>query len=467
MARVLIVEDEVSLSKSVKRMLEKLGHAVTVAASIADGEAAFGAVDPDLVLLDLRLPDGDGLELLSRLVAQDPSVQVLVMTAYAAVDDAVRALKLGAKDYLQKPLAMDDLKHAVARILDEMRLQQEVHYYRSRESQGTGFGALLGTSAPLAELRARLERLCNLPPDASPPTVLITGETGTGKGLVARMLHYNGRRASQPFIEVNCAAIPENLVEAELFGYERGAFTDAKTSKVGLFQAADQGTLFLDEIGCLPLAVQVKILKAIEEKEIRPVGGRTARRVDTQIVAATNSDLQREVRAGTFREDLFYRLRVAPLVVPPLRERGDDILLLAHTFADELVCRYRLAPKTFTPEAERMLRTYHWPGNVRELRNTLDRALLFADGTSIEAAGLGLPRNGRASAAPTVDTSRPGGLAIEIPDGGIRFDDVERAMIVGALRKAGGNQREAARLLGLTRDTLRYRMEKFGITSKG
>jgi DNA-binding NtrC family response regulator len=464
MSNVLLIEDEAVLAKNVQRMLQKLGHTVTMATTAAQGEQRFVELSPDLILLDLRLPDGSGLDLLPRLMAHDPDAQVLMMTAYATVEDAVRAIKLGAKDYVEKPLNMDDLRHAVTRVLEEQRLHQEVSYYRSRESHGAGISALQGTCTPMVELRAKIQRLSTLPATAAPPTVLITGETGTGKGLVARVLHYSGPRAGGPFIEVNCGAIPENLVEAELFGYQRGAFTDAKTSKPGLFQAADRGTLFLDEVGCLPLPVQVKILRAIEEKTVRQVGGRSEQSVDTQILAATNSDLDTLVRQGMFREDLFYRLRVAPLSLPPLRERGTDVLLLARMFVADLSAKYRLPPKVLSEDAERAISCHRWPGNIRELRNTLDRAVLFTDGETISASALGLPISVPASLP--LHSERAGLLEIDIPDGGIRFEEVERAIIIGGLRKARGSQSDAARLLGLTRDTLRYRMEKFGITPK-
>jgi len=464
MASLLIVEDEQVLAKNIRRTLEKLGHQVAVAASGAEAESRFAEIRPDLTLLDLRLPDASGLDLLARFKAQHPEGIVLLMTAYAAIEDAVRAIQLGARDYLQKPLHMDELRLAVTRALEDSQLHQEVSYYRSREARGADLDSIAGACEAIEELRSRIRRIGSLPASAAPPTVLITGETGTGKGLVARVLHYSGARAARPFIEVNCAAIPENLLEAELFGWEKGAFTDAKASRVGLFQAADGGTLFLDEIGCLNLTFQVKVLKAIEEKAVRPVGGRSERRVDVQIVAATNSDLEEMVRSGQFREDLYYRLRVAPLRIPPLRERGDDVLALARRFLEELRQVYRLPPRRLSPAAEQAVRRYRWPGNVRELRNTLDRAVLFSDSETIDADALGLPQPAAsASLAPVAGSD---GLSFEIPDGGLRFEDVEKALILSALRK-GGSQSGAARLLGMTRDTLRYRMEKFGIEAKG
>jgi len=456
---LLIVEDEAVLAKNIERALAKLGHSVSVAATCAEAEHLFTELQPDLTLLDLRLPDGNGLDLVAHFRGQRPTASILMMTAHATVEDAVRAIKLGAVDYLQKPLHLDDLRHAVTRALEEARLKAEISYYRDRDANGTGIGSILGNCPVVEEVRAKLRRLCALPAEAAPPTVLLTGETGTGKGLVARSLHYNGPRAERPFIEINCAAIPENLVESELFGNERGAFTDARAAKVGLFQAADRGALFLDEIDCLPVASQVKILKAIDEKTVRPVGGRTDRTIDVQIIAATNADLEGTVRAGSFRQDLYFRLSVVRLEVPPLRDRGGDVLDLARRFLTEFAQRYRVVPKPLTADAEACISRYRWPGNVRELRNTLDRAVLFSEGQEIDARALALPDSGPVRVA--LDES--GDVEVELPEGGVRFEALERAVLVQALRRSGGNQTAAARLLGLSRDTLRYRLEKFGI----
>jgi DNA-binding NtrC family response regulator len=460
-SRILLVDDDTVLVKNVGRALERSGHSVAIAFDSEEALRRVAEAPPDLILLDLRLPDGSGLDLLPKLLAKEPGVTVLMVTAYATVEDAVKAVKLGARDYLQKPLRLDDLRNAVARALSERSLQREVSYYRGRESEGARIEALIGHSESMVQLRAKLSRLGSLPDGVQPPTVLIQGETGTGKGLVARILHYSGPRAERPFIQVNCAAIPENLVEAELFGYQRGAFTDAKTSQPGLLRAADGGTFFLDEVGAVPLAVQAKILKVIEEKSVRQLGSSTEQSVDVHIIGATNRDLEDLVRQGLFRDDLLYRLRVAPLSIPPLRDRGNDVLLLARRFLAELVGRYRLGELTFSPDAEEAILAYRWPGNVRELANTLDRTVLFANSTQIGSADLGLP--GPVAGGLVFRDAGAGDFDIEIPDQGIRFEDVERAMIVSGLRKAGGSQSEAARLLGLSRDTLRYRIEKFGI----
>jgi DNA-binding NtrC family response regulator len=461
MAAILVVEDEDVLFQAIERALEKLGHRVRWASRCEQGERLFNEERPDLTLLDLRLPDGSGLDLLARLRGQDPGAPVIIMTAYASVEDAVKAIKLGARDYLQKPLDMDDLRHAVTRALDEVKLRSEVSYFRGRESRGAGFEAIVGECPGIVALRSKIQRLCLLPVDAAPPTVLISGETGTGKGLVARVLHYNGPRATQPFLEVNCAALPEGLIESELFGHQKGAFTDAKTTTVGLFPAADTGTLFLDEIGCLPSSVQVKLLKAIEEKSVRPVGAHADRPIDVHIIAASNSDLEAMVRAGTFREDLYYRLGVVVLQAPPLRDRGDDVLTLARRVVGELCARYRLPAKQLTPQTEAALQRYPWPGNIRELRNTLDRAVLFTEGAVIEPDTLGLPY--RPAGWMRWRLAEDGAFEVDLPPGGIQFDALERALIVTALAQSGGRQIDAAKLLGMSRDTLRYRVEKFAI----
>jgi DNA-binding NtrC family response regulator len=461
MATLLVIEDEDVLYEAIERALVKLGHQVHWANRIALGEQRFSEIHPDLTLLDLRLPDGNGLDLLAKLRALDPSALIIIMTAYASVEDAVTAIKLGALDYLQKPLNLDDLRHAVSRAFEEARLKTEVSYFRGRQARGAGFEALVGDCAGIGALRAKIERLCLLPADAAPPTVLITGETGTGKGLVARVLHYNGPRATRPFLEVNCAALPEALIESELFGHEKGAFTDAKAAQIGLFQAADGGTLFLDEVSCLPLSAQVKLLKAIEEKTVRPVGGRSDRAVDVHIIAATNGDLEAMSQAGTFREDLFYRLGVVMLQAPPLRERGADILVLAHRVVAELCERYRQRPKQLSAEAQEALQRYGWPGNIRELRNTLDRAVLFTPGETIEPEALGLPH--RPAGWLRWRLASDGAVQVELPEGGIEFAALERALIAAALAQTSGRLIDAAQLLGMSRDTLRYRIEKFGI----
>jgi DNA-binding NtrC family response regulator len=369
-------------------------------------------------------------------------------------------MQRGAREYVQKPFELDEIQLKVEHALRGTRERREISYYRER---GAAAGTILGTSAAAERLRTMVTRLAHMTtgPGAPAPTVLLLGETGSGKGHVARALHAAGGRHDGPFIEVNCTALPENLVEAELFGYEKGAFTDAKTARAGLFETAEGGTLFLDEIGHVSAALQAKFLKVIEEKVVRRIGANAARRVDVQVVAATNRDLEAAVRLGEFREDLYQRLSVAVIRIPPIREREGDAVGLGRALLDDACRRYGVPLRTLSPEAEAALAQYTWPGNVRELGNTMERVVLFSDNEIVRAEDLGLSIT--PSAAGRVAVTASGDVQIEFPDNGLSLDAVERALIVRALEKAAGNQSGAARLLGISRDTLRYRLEKFGL----
>jgi len=463
MATLLIVEDEDVLARNLLRAFAQRGFRVQHAATLAAAERLVGEALPDVVLLDLRLPDGSGLDWLGALLARAPELPVVMMTAYGSVNDAVVAMQRGARDYVQKPLDLDEIRLKIERALSHLREEREVSYYRRRDAGG---GELLGESPAMAQLRMRAEKIARATGGSGmqPPTVLLLGETGTGKSHAARLLHASGGRARGPFIEVNCTALPETLIEPELFGHEKGAFTDAKTARAGLFETADGGTLFLDEIGHVSLALQAKFLHAIEARVVRRVGSTQERPVDVHLIAATNRDLEAAVRLGAFREDLYQRLRVAEVRVPPLRERGDDVLVLARVFLERTARRYGMGPRQLTAEAEGALRAYAWPGNVRELANTLERAILFADGERIGPDDLGLPTV--AGAPGTVRVGPSGDVQIDIPDTGLSLEAVERALLTGALAKAEGNQSGAARLLGISRDTLRYRLEKYGLSGE-
>jgi DNA-binding NtrC family response regulator len=463
-ASILIVEDEILLGRQLARSLEAGGHEVRNASNGAAALDALRADPPDLVLLDLRLPDRSGLDVLTDIQAESPGLPVVLMTAYGSVRDAVDAMRRGAADYLQKPLDLDELGMLVDRVLSRQREQRELSYLRGRE-RGVPEG-VLGRDPRMLALFSQIDRLheAGLPPGKR-PAILLTGETGTGKGLVARAIH--ARLGDGPFIEVNCTAMPASLVEAELFGHERGTFTDAKTSRTGLFEAANGGTLFLDEIGELEGGLQAKFLKAIEEKRIRRLGSTRDRAVDVQMIAATNRDLDAAVESGAFRADLLHRLRVLSFEIPPLRERGDDLLLLARHFAAELGQIYGGAPRTFTPEAAAVLQRYPWPGNVRELRNLLERTVLLHRESEIGAQAIeemiGPARPVRSAAPPPTAAVAPPCAEFSLPDSGVDLQDLERALIEQALARTGGNRTRAAALLGLTRDTLRYRLEKHGI----
>jgi len=450
-ASLLVIEDEALLGRQIARALAAAGHEVRVEASAAAGIAAFEASAPDLVLLDLRLPDQSGLDVLERLRALDAEPPVVLMTAYGSVADAVEAMRRGAADYLQKPLDLEELRLLVERVLARTRRDRELAWLRRRDRALPE--GLIGRDPALVAVfdQARRIREAGLPPGKR-PAILISGETGTGKGMVARALHEV--LGGGPFLEVNCTAMPETLVEAELFGHERGSFTDAKTERVGLFEAAEGGMLFLDEIGHASLSTQAKLLKVIEDKRVRRLGSSRERAVDVHVIAATNRDLDEAVAAREFREDLLHRLRVLSVEVPPLRARSGDLALLARHFCAELGALYGRALE-LAPAGLAELERYPWPGNVRELRNVIERAVLLASGATLGSevfAALLRPPARDAEADP-----------FRLPEGGISLEALERDLIRQALERAGGNRTRAAALLGLTRDTLRYRLEKYGI----
>jgi DNA-binding NtrC family response regulator len=474
---VLIVDDERTLARAMKAFLSESGYEAEAA---TDGEQALEALErlrPDVVFTDVRLPGMHGIELLKRVREFDPSIAVVVMTAYGSIEQAVEAVKLGAFDYVKKPLDLEELKLLADRARENSLLRQELSYYRRRAaSEDQAFAGIVGNSPAIRGVMERARQIAAL--DETPP-VLITGETGTGKGLVARTIHASGPRASKPFIEVNCTALPATLMEAELFGHERGAFTDAKESKLGLFEAAEGGFLFLDEVGDIELALQGKLLRAIEDRVVRRVGGVRDRKVDVRILAATNRDLEGEASRERFRKDLYFRLAVIPIRLPPLRERGEDVLLLADTFLRRFSAKYGRKVRGIEPGARERLLSYPWPGNVRELSHVIERAVLWSTGPDLDVEHLSLSSPGtgepwRQSAAgsggeavqpPTEVSAEATAPLPGLPPPGIDLATWERTMIEQAMREAGGNQTRAAQRLGISRDTLRYRLKKFGIQS--
>ncbi|MCB9871574.1 MAG: sigma-54-dependent Fis family transcriptional regulator [Ectothiorhodospiraceae bacterium] len=458
---VLVVEDEDALARNIKTYLERHGYAVTTAGSAEEGLARAETFRPDVVVMDYMLPGRNGIDALGELRARDPEVKVLLVTGQGSVQVAVDAMKAGASDYLSKPVVLKELKLLIDKLLDQRRVDSELSYYRSRESGGDGVDALLGESPAMRRLKDDLARLLAAERgmrDGIPPSVLVTGETGTGKELVARALHFGGSRAQRPFIEFNCAAMPASLVEAELIGYERGAFTDASQRKLGLVEAADGGTLFLDEVASLELGVQAKLLKLLEDRVVRRLGGLREQRVDVRFVAAANEDMEQAVREGRFRADLFFRLRIVHLQVPPLRAREGDILLLARHFLDQHARRYGRSGLRFSPAAESLLVRYPWPGNVREMRNAIEHVVLMASGDLVDTSHLTFCQVPEGSAETRVS---PGGSASDAE--GFNLEQMERSLVERALRHTDGNVSRAARLLGVSRDTLRYRIEKYGI----
>jgi len=458
---ILIIEDESTLAKNMRKYLERHGYEVRVAGSGEAGLQEFEAFHPDLVLVDYHLPGITGLEVLKKIRAVEQGIKVILVTAHGNVQVAVDAMKAGAYDYLSKPVVLSELTLLVDKAVGQERLEETLSYYHQREAADGSLDKMLGDSPPMQELKHRIRQVLkgeeSLTDDV-PAAVLITGETGTGKELVARAIHFDGSRQAGPFVEINCASIPDHLVEAELFGHERGAFTDAKERKLGLIEAADGGTLFLDEVGDIEPAVQAKILRVLEDKVVRRVGSIRDRKVNVRVVAATNRSLEDLVREGAFRSDLYFRLRVVSLEVPALRDRGDDVLLLARRFLAMHGRRYGKSDLDLSPEAEDALRGYGWPGNVRELRNVVEHAVLVATGTTIEPGHLSLSPG---LVGPAREGSTPG--AFVLPDQGASLEDIERDLVVQALERASWNVTGAARLLGLSRDTLRYRIEKFGL----
>jgi len=450
---VLVVDDERTLARAIKAFLTEAGYEAEVA---SDGESAVELLPklrPDVVFADVRLPGISGIDLLRRIREFDPSIPVIMMTAHGTIEGAVEAVKLGAFDYMKKPVDLEELKLLADRARETAVLKQELSYYRRRAANEAPFAGILGRSPAILEVMERVRQVAAL---GETPPVLITGETGTGKGLVARTLHTSGPRAGKPFIDVNCTALPANLMEAELFGYERGAFTDAKESKLGLFEAAEGGFLFLDEIGDLELSLQGKLLRAIEERMVRRVGGIRDRRVDVRIVAATNRDLEQEVRRNQFRGDLYFRLAVILLHLPPLRSRGDDILLLAEHFLQRFSAKYGKDVRRIDDRAKEALLAYPWPGNIRELSHLMERAVLWSRDSTLAVEQLALP-------AFSPPESEPARAADGTGMTGGDLSQWERSMIERAMREAGGNQTKAAQRLGITRDTLRYRLKKFGL----
>jgi two-component system, NtrC family, response regulator AtoC len=443
---ILVVDDEPLIRWSLTERLTAEGYRVLEAETAADALARHEE-GVDLVLLDYRLPDGDGLSVLKRIKARDPDTLVILLTAYSSVDRAVEAMKHGAYHYANKPFDLDEIALMVEKALETTRLRREVRALRASQAQPYSPDRMVGESPAVVAVKALLRKIAASPAS----TVLLTGESGTGKDLAAKVLHYNSARAAKPFMNITCSALPDTLLESELFGHERGAFTGADRQKRGLLEMADGGTVFLDEIGEMVPGLQAKLLRFLEEKTFKRVGGSSDIKVDVRVVGATNRDLQEEVRAGKFREDLFYRLNVLPIPLPPLRDRAEDIPLLVTFYVDAYNTEFKKRVRGVAPDAMRQLQSYRWPGNIRELRNAIERAMLLADGDTLTVNDFPLGVGG---------TIRLG-ERVELPAGGIDLEQLERSLVVQALERTGWNQTKAAALLGVNRDQIRYRIEKF------
>lgn len=448
---VLVVDDDPSLRRVMRMQLVEAGYEVVLA---ANGEEACGVIErerPKLVITDLSMAPMSGLDLLRHIRDQHVDTTVIMITAFGTVETAVEAMRVGAYDYVTKPIDYDALVMVVHRAMERQKLLEEVRSLRSALDERFGFDSIIGRSKPLVRVLELAGRVA-----LRDSTVLIRGETGTGKELLARAIHSNSNRRSQPFVTINCGTIPKELLESELFGYERGAFTGAQGSKSGKVEMADGGTLFLDEIGELPPEMQVKLLRLLQEGEIEKLGTTARRTVDVRVVAATHRNLQAMIEDGAFREDLYYRLAVVPLDLPPLRERKEDIPeLIRHLFA-KMKERHGLGELRLDASVFRPLIQYRWPGNIRELENIIERMVVLA-GSPVITEG-DLPAEFREGVAPA-----PGGFLLELPEEGISLEGVERELLVRALEKFGWNQTQAARYLDISRRTLIYRMEKHGL----
>ena len=464
---VLVVDDEEVLAGAMGEYLRRFGYAVNVRSTGEEGLKAIDQEPPDIVVLDYRLPRMDGLEVLRRIKASRPEVEVILLTAHGTVENAVEAMRVGAFDYLSKPLDLEELRLVVGKALHSVRQSQELDYLRSRVDPENPSREIVGESEKIFEVKKLIQQIAAIEAISGKesPAILLTGETGTGKELVARSIHSRSPRANKPFVEINCAAIPNALLEAELFGYEKGAFTDAKANKIGLFEAADGGTLFLDEISSLDLNLQAKLLKAIEERSVRRLGSVQMRRFDVMLITATNQPLEQAIQEKNFREDLYYRLKVLEVCLPPLRERGNDAVTLAEHFVKLHARRYNRGPKALSDAAASVIARYAWPGNVRELSNIIERAVLLKAGATIEPDDLAL-RPASTSEAPSQDSDSI--ITIDLSKG-IVLEDLERTIIEAVLGRTGWNRTRAANLLGLSRETLRYRIEKYDLRapSKG
>jgi two-component system, NtrC family, response regulator AtoC len=452
MATILVVEDEPKMQRLLDLNLKEEGYTVHIAGDAEMGLNLLRQEKVDLILTDLKLPGMSGLEFLQAAKRTNSMIPVVLMTAYGTVETAVEAMKAGASDYVLKPFSMEEIQLILRKELDVRSLREENRSLREALGKRYEFENIVAKSAPMQEVLAKVDQVA---PTNS--TVLLGGESGVGKDMIARAIHQHSRRAGGPFIKINSTAIPENLLESELFGYEKGAFTGAMTSKPGKFELADKGTIFLDEIGDVPGTIQVKLLRVLQEREFERLGGTKTLKVDVRVVAATNQDLRAALEQGTFREDLYYRLNVVPISIPPLREHKKDIPYLAEFFLARFAKDAGKNILGFSPPALKVLADFHWPGNVRELENIVERAVVMATGETIEVRDIQLD----------VERPRPAaaanGTAVPFLPEGLTLEQFEDKLIEEALERAGGNKSQAARMLGLSRNALRYRLSKIGV----
>src|SRR5579864_90087 len=468
--KVLVVDDERLVRWSLRQKCEEWGYQVSEAES---GLAALRVAQnesPDLVLLDVRLPDMSGLSVLEQLKKNEDARAVIMITADPQLDDIKAALKLGAYDFVGKPIDFEELLVAIKNALEATRLRSEVQSLRGEVRRRTGYHSVVGVSTKMTELMNFVRKVAA----SEASTILIQGESGTGKDLIAKAIHYESSRQEKPFVPINCSAIPETLMEAELFGHEKGAFTDAKQMKKGLFEAADGGSLLLDEIGELSPLLQAKLLRVLEDQVVRRLGGIRDMQVDVRVIAASNRDLEKAVREGHFRQDLYYRLAIIAIFIPPLRDRKEDILPLVDFFIDRYNRRFRKSIRGITEETRYLLHSHNWPGNVRELRNTIERGMILEEEQFLRPVYLPFSV-GESGGRTLFERTSPADGGQKLPNGrmlprlyipecGTSLEEVEHSMVELAMTQSGGNQTNAAKLLDISRDALRYKLKKFGLT---
>lgn len=454
---ILIVDDEKLIRWSMRQKLGSWGYQVSEAEDIQEALRKISQETPDLVTLDIKLPDGSGIELLKEIKENHPALPVIMITAFGVVDVAVQALKLGAYDFIEKPINFEKLENIVRNALETFRLKTQVAQTFKTNKIRFSLENIVGRSKPIRDVLELIKRLSQ----SGATTLLVQGESGTGKDLVSRALHYESSRRDNPFFALNCAAIPETLIETELFGYEKGAFTDAKTMKKGVFEMADGGTVFLDEISEMHINMQSKFLRVLEDQTFRRVGGIKDISVNVQVVASTNRNLEMSVNEGKFREDLYYRLSVIPIVIPPLRERKEDIPALIEHFIQRYNVQFRKNVKGISPEGMKLLMNYSWPGNVRELKNAIERAMILVDQETIDVSELPI-RILDPSAALTLSRVS-GDHLVKLPMEGAGLEAIEKELILQALQYANSNKTKAAKLLKISRDTLRYKVKKHNL----
>ncbi len=453
-SKILVIDDEEFITRSLKQHLEKEGCEVVTAETGEEGIEIFKSDVPDIVILDLNMPGIGGIETLKSLKKINSDIIVIIITAHGDIETAVSAIKMGAYDFVEKPFELNRISVLIKKASETVQLKREVNYFRGEKYETYNFSNIVGESPPMQKVLTLAKKVS----ESDANTILITGESGTGKSLLARAIHYNSARASEPFVEVTCTAIPEALIESELFGHERGAFTDAKVAKKGLFEFASGGTIYLDEIGDIKMSTQAKLLRALEEKTFKRVGGLKDIRVNVRIVATTNKkDLEGAVREGSFRADLYYRLKVFPILIPPLRDRKEDVIPLALHHISKFNKEFKKNVKSISKEAENLLLNYPWNGNARELRNVVERICILEDTDVI------YPEHLPSEIIEHIDEQLDDNSSIDLPNEGLSLKSVEKDLIAQALKKADGNQTKASKLLGISRDALRYKMQKFGL----